>query len=93
MAKQANPTANHLHLGPNPFSMVYIGPPAVFPSESVSRYLSARVHSAYFNDVPKNAVIHIQNNAPGPPIKIAVATPAIFPIPTVAANAVDRALK
>ena len=67
IAKQAKVTANHLHWGPSPFSIVYIGPPAVLPSESVSLYSKARVHSAYFNAVPKKAVIHIQNNAPGPP--------------------------
>ena len=38
--------------------------------------------------MPKNAVIHIQKIAPGPPRKIAVATPAIFPVPTVAERAV-----
>ena len=68
IVKHAKNTANHRHLGPKPFSIVYIGPPAVFPCESVSLYSTARVHSAYFKAVPKKAVIHIQNNAPGPPI-------------------------
>ena len=36
-------------------------------------------------------LIHIQNIAPGPPIEIATATPAIFPIPTVAERAVVKA--
>ena len=31
---------------------------------------------------PINAITHIQNTAPGPPITIAVATPARFPVPT-----------
>ena len=35
---------------------------------------------------PKNAVAHIQNTAPGPPMKIAVATPTILPVPTRPAN-------
>ena len=35
-----------------------------------------------------NAEIHIQKSAPGPPAASAVATPAIFPVPTVAARAV-----
>jgi hypothetical protein len=43
--------------------------------------------------MPTRAVIHIQNTAPGPPRKIAVATPAIFPVPIVAARDVIRALK
>ena len=37
------------------------------------------------------ANIHIQNIAPGPPMERAVATPAIFPMPTVLARAVDVA--
>ena len=36
------------------------------PSES-NPYRTAKVHSVYLTAVPKNAVIHIQNNAPGPP--------------------------
>ena len=35
----------------------------------------------------------IQNNAPGPPAEIAVATPTILPVPIVADNAVQRAPK
>src|SRR5699024_12413033 len=31
---------------------------------------------------PINAMTHIQNTAPGPPNTIAVATPAILPVPT-----------
>ena len=38
-----------------------------------------------------DAVIHIQNRAPGPPTAIAVATPAMLPVPTVAASAVINA--
>jgi hypothetical protein len=37
--------------------------------------------------IPITAEIHIQNTAPGPPITIAVATPAIFPFPTIPDNA------
>ena len=36
-------------------------------------------------------MIHIQNIAPGPPNAIAVATPAILPVPTVADIAVNNA--
>ena len=35
---------------------------------------------------PISAVSHIQTNTPGPPICMAMATPEIFPKPTVAAN-------
>ena len=41
--------------------------------------------------MPTAAVTHIQKIAPGPPMRIAVATPPIFPLPTVEARAVDRA--
>ena len=53
----------------------------------------ARKASAYLVAIPKSAVTHIQKIAPGPPKKIAVATPAIFPVPTVADNAVIRESK
>lgn len=43
--------------------------------------------------IPKNAAIHIQKIAPGPPIAIAVAAPAILPVPTCAAIAVASAWK
>jgi hypothetical protein len=36
---------------------------------------------------------HIQNMAPGPPMDIAVATPAILPMPTVLAKAIVVAWK
>jgi hypothetical protein len=38
-------------------------------------------------------VTHIQKRAPGPPQWMAMATPAMFPIPTVAERAVERAWK
>jgi hypothetical protein len=41
--------------------------------------------------MPKKAVIHIQNSAPGPPRRMASATPAMLPIPTVADSAVVKA--
>ena len=41
--------------------------------------------------MPKKADTHIQNTAPGPPMVRAVATPAILPVPTVAASAVHMA--
>ena len=42
--------------------------------------------------IPSRAEIHIQKTAPGPPIAIAPATPAIFPVPTVAARAVQKGI-
>ena len=66
-ANPANIIASHRHCLPRPFSIVYIGPPAVIPLLSKSLYSTARVHSANFNADPKKAVIHIQNSAPGPP--------------------------
>ena len=61
--------------------------------ESTSRYLTAKQPSAYLVAIPKKAAIHIQKIAPGPPALIAVATPTILPVPTVAASAVQSALK
>ena len=43
--------------------------------------------------MPNSAVIHIQKRAPGPPRRIAKATPAILPIPIVAERAADKAWK
>ncbi len=40
--------------------------------------------------IPKIATIHIQKMAPGPPEMMAVATPAMLPVPMVAARAVQR---
>ena len=43
--------------------------------------------------MPNTPVIHIQKTAPGPPARIAVATPTIDPVPMVAASAVASAPK
>ena len=43
--------------------------------------------------MPNTPVSHIQKIAPGPPAKIAVATPTIEPVPMVAASAVASAPK
>ncbi len=43
--------------------------------------------------MPSSAETHIQNTAPGPPMAIAPATPAMLPVPTVAASAVHTAWK
>ena len=46
------------------------------------------VTSVNFKVMPKKPAIIIQNVAPGPPIDMAMATPAMFPSPTVAESAV-----
>ena len=73
-----------------PFFMVNIGPPAISPLAFTSRYLTASIHSANLLVRPKQAEIHIQTRAPGPPENMAVATPTMLPVPMVAANAVIR---
>ena len=78
-----------------------MGPPETVPSQawaslsgsSTVRWIWARVTSVNFVAMPRNAVTHIQNRAPGPPRWMARATPAMFPIPTVADRAVVRAWK
>ena len=78
-----------------------MGPPLTVPSHlgasgsvsSTSRYFWASVTSVNLVAIPSAAVTHIQNNAPGPPQWMAIATPAMLPIPTVAESAVVRAWK
>ena len=65
----------------------------MFPSASVTRYLTASRPSAYFAAMPSNAAISIHSNAPAPPTETAEATPTIFPVPTVAERAVHSAAK
>ncbi len=43
--------------------------------------------------MPSMPMIHIQNSEPGPPERMAVATPTIEPVPMVAASAVASAWK
>ena len=47
--------------------------------------------SANLVHMPSTPDTQSQNNAPGPPMAMAVATPAIFPTPTVDASAVATA--
>src|SRR5688572_25267914 len=72
--------------------ITYMGPPCSSPRESLPRYKLANVLVKKLVDIPIKEVTHIQNKAPGPPIAMAAATPARFPIPTVDAKAVDKAL-
>ena len=56
-------------------------------------YLTASVASTNLIDIPNRAPAKIQNAAPGPPIEIEIATPAILPIPIVPDSAVANAWK
>ena len=80
-----------VHLSPRPCSRKYIGPPAIVPSGCIWRYLMPRTTSANLVAIPKIPVNHIQTGAPGPPMLIAAATPAILPLPTVAERAIINA--
>ena len=42
----------------------------------------ASVDSTKADAAPTSAISHIQNTAPGPPVAMAVATPAMLPVPT-----------
>ena len=42
-------------------------------------------------DIPTTALTHIQKMAPGPPTVMAIATPAMLPMPTVEAMALISA--
>ena len=68
-----------------------MGPPTQSPLALRSRYLTASTTSEYLVIMPARAAIHIQKTAPGPPMKMAPVTPAMLPVPTVAASAVVRA--
>ena len=76
-----------------PRSMKYIGPPAMRPWSSFTRYLWEMVTSTNFVVMPTKAVAHIQNSAAGPPREMASATPPMLPVPTVPDRAVDSAWK
>ena len=75
----------------SPFAMYCMGPPRQCPPGSRSRWRTARIFSPHPVIIPSRADIHIQNTAPGPPYTMAAATPAMDPVPMVAARAVDRA--
>ena len=60
------------------------------PSLSRVLYSCAKMASEKMVAIPKKAASHIQKIAPGPPIAMAVATPARFPVPTCAAIAVAK---
>ena len=64
----------------------------VAPSIDLAIVHGQSTASAYLVAMPTSAVHHIQKSAPGPPRKIAVATPAMLPVPTVAESTVISAL-
>ena len=73
--------------------ITYIVPALTVPSGLISRYSDESVAVKNFVAIPKIAVTHIQNTAPGPPKYIAAATPAILPNPIVPESVAVRALK
>ena len=83
--------ARGLKRAPRAVSITYMGPPCTRPWSSRPRYSTANVQVKNLVDMPKIALTHIQNSAPGPPIWMAMATPLILPIPTVLARALDKA--
>ena len=93
MANSANSTAitlpNFFHLRPR--SSAYIAPPIMRPSAVCTRYLTAIRLSAYLVAMPNTPVSQHHRTAPGPPMKIAVPTPMMLPVPMVEASAVVRA--
>src|SRR5882672_1818438 len=90
MQQRQKRTARGCHGFPNASRITYMGPPWITPFESLPRYMTDKALVKKFVDIPTKAVTHIQKSAPGPPRLIAAATPAIFPIPTVDASAVDN---
>ena len=92
IAKIAKKTASAVPRGPGIPRLRYCcGPPDISPLESVVRKRTPRYASVYLEAMPTRPVIQIHTSAPGPPIESAVATPTIFPTPTVAARAVVSA--
>ena len=70
-----------------------MGPPEPTPSGPMRRYIWLSVHSANLLLMPKKPAMIIQMIAPGPPTLTAMATPAMFPKPIVADNALANAWK
>ena len=86
-------TARGFQFCPNPERIIYIGPPWVSPVSSLPLYITESVPSKNLVAIPRIELTHIQKIAPGPPMERAIATPAMFPIPTVAAMALASASK
>ena len=92
MVNRVNAAARNLpKRPPTPVLKYSCGPPCCLPFLSVVRKRTPRYASEYFDAMPTMPVSQIQNSAPGPPMEIAVATPTMLPVPTVAARAVVSA--
>ena len=89
--KMVNAIASGRHCLPKPSVIIYIVPPCTSPAVSFPRYIMASDPSKNLVVIPTMALTHIQNTTPGPPIATAIATPAMLPIPTVAAMALISA--
>ena len=77
----------------SPRERYHIGPPETEPSSCSERYFTASTTSAHFRLMAKKPITTIQKVAPGPPMAMAIATPAILPSPIVPESAVERAWK
>ena len=75
---------------PSPSSKRLNGPPRNSPLWR-NLYICDSVDSTKAVDAPRNATIHIQNTAPGPSNAMAVATPTMFPVPTLPDRAIQKA--
>jgi hypothetical protein len=65
----------------------------MLPSSFTWRNSCARVQLENFAVMPNTATTIIHSTAPGPPVMMATATPAMLPRPTVADSALVRARK
>ena len=78
-ANAAAPVFAHQGVDPSarlkPRSHTYMAPPSMVPAWSRTRYFTDANTSTYLVAMPNTPVIHIQNTAPGPPARMAVATP------------------
>lgn len=90
--KTLKAAASGRNRSPRPFLIVNMGPPTYSPF-CFSRKRTARAISQYLMPMPTAMDTHIHKSAPGPPMVRAMATPAMFPVPTVPASAVQTASK
>ena len=86
-AQNEKNTASGFQRFPRPYTMKYIGPPWISPRLSGPRYWIDSEQVKNLVAIPTKAQTHIQKIAPGPPVWIATATPAMFAIPIVPARA------
>lgn len=69
------------HIFGNAFCRKYMGPPSYPLKVFRTRNFRPKKISAYLTIAPRKETTHTQNKAPGPPILMAIATVARFPIP------------